>query len=333
MFPPSAQPVHVLVVSNHWNRTDNTTFAAVWVDRQVGALRSLGVRVSTFDVGGRHSPVHLWRAWRGLRAEVRRLQPDVVHARYGTLTAMLCVWSGAPSVITFAGSDLLPGAGISAIRTWSGILLSNLAALRANRLICVSEQLRRALWWRRGAAEVIPDGVNLEQFVPMPRDTARRTLGWPQDRRIVVMDAARDPINKGLAVAEAGLELVRKTFPDTELRIFSGIRPEQMPIHYSAADVLLCASRQEGSPNVVKEALACNCPVVATDVGDVRERLEAVNPSRIVARNPEAIAGALVAVLSEGRRCNGREKVSGLGLEIVARRVAEVYRKVKERSR
>ena len=327
---PSPRPCHVLVVSNHWKKADNKTFAAVWVDRQVTALRALGVEVSTFDIGSSHSPGDLWAAWKGLRAEVRRLRPDLVHARYGTITAMLCVWSGCRSLITYAGSDLLPGAGISWVRTWVGILLSNLAALKADALICVSGQLRRALWWRRGAARVIPDGVNLERFIPIDREEARRRLGWPADRRIVVMDAARDPVNKGLAVAEAAMERVRGVFPDAELRVFVGVKPDEMPLHYSAADALLCASRQEGSPNVVKEALACNCPVVATPVGDVEERLEGVVPARVVRRDAESIAAGLIEILRERRRCNGRQAVLGLGIDQVARRVVEVYLGVKE---
>ena len=210
------------------------------------------------------------------------------------------------------------------------ILLSNIAALRAQALICVSEQLKQALWWRRSSATVIPDGVDLKRFVVIERDEARRQLGWPLDKAVVVMDAARDPINKGLEVAKAAMLLVQREIPEAELRVFAGVKPDEMPLHYCAADALLCASRQEGSPNVVKEALACNCPVVATEVGDTRERLAHVSPSFLVARDAESIAAALVKILAGRRRCNGREHVLELGIEQVAQRVVEVYRKVKE---
>jgi glycosyltransferase involved in cell wall biosynthesis len=103
-----------------------------------------------------------------------------------------------------------------------------------------------------------------------------------------------------------------------------------MPTYYNAADVLLCASRQEGSPNVVKEALACNLPVVSTCVGDVADRLAGVEPSRLVQREAHQIAEALVDVLSQHRRSNGRQKVLALNLEDTARRVLEVYRALQE---
>jgi teichuronic acid biosynthesis glycosyltransferase TuaC len=326
----SRPPVHVLVVSNHWKKQDNVTFAGIWADRQISALRDIGVRVSTFDIGTSHSPLRLWRKWRELRRVVRDSRPDMVHARYGTLVALLSTCSGAPAVLTFAGSDLLPGAGISRLRTYLGICLSNLAALRARKIICVSNQLRQALWWRRRVAVVIPDGVNLAAFSPEPREVARRRLGWRDEPEVVLLDALRDPINKGLHIAREAMMIVRKERPEAELRVFSGVPPQEMPTYYNAADVLLCASRQEGSPNVVKEALACNLPVVSTCVGDVADRLAGVEPSRLVQREACQIAKALVDILSEHRRSNGRRKVLALNLEDTARRVLEVYRDLQE---
>jgi teichuronic acid biosynthesis glycosyltransferase TuaC len=99
-----------------------------------------------------------------------------------------------------------------------------------------------------------------------------------------------------------------------------------MPLYYRAADVLLCTSKVEGSPNVVKEALACNLPVVSVPVGDVTERLAGVYPSAIVPRAPKHISEALTKILSERKRSNGREQVRHLSLEHVAQKILQVYR-------
>lgn len=322
----SAAPLHILVVSNHWGVTDNRLRAGVFVDLQIEALRAMGHRVSTFDIGQRHSPTHLLRRLRALRAAVKELRPDVVHARYGTQVAMLSVLSGAPSIITFAGSDLLPGASVSLLRTWAGIALSNLAALKADALICVSEELRRALWWRRGSAHVIPDGVDLDLFAPGSQTEARAKLGWDHDRPTVLLNALRDPANKGLPLARAAMDVLGLQMPEAELVLTPGVDQSEMPNYYNAADLLLCASRQEGSPNVVKEALACNLPVVSVPVGDVPERLEGVEPAAIVPRDPEALADAMASILRARGRSNGRSRVLSLSLTTVAQRVVDVYR-------
>jgi glycosyltransferase involved in cell wall biosynthesis len=122
------------------------------------------------------------------------------------------------------------------------------------------------------------------------------------------------------------MHLVRSRISTAELRLIENVEPNKMPLWYRAADVLLCASRSEGSPNVVKEALACNLPVVSTAVGDVHERLAGVQPSAVVARDAKLLGEALVQVLLEERRSNGREHVANLSLENIARRVTDVYR-------
>jgi glycosyltransferase involved in cell wall biosynthesis len=88
-----------------------------------------------------------------------------------------------------------------------------------------------------------------------------------------------------------------------------GIPFELMPSCLSAADCLAIASLKEGSPNVVKEALACNLPIVSTDVGDVAERLKDVYPSRIVRRDVTEFGKAIAEILSKRDRSNGREQV------------------------
>jgi glycosyltransferase involved in cell wall biosynthesis len=242
------------------------------------------------------------------------------------VVGLLASLSGGHAIITFAGSDLLAGAGISLARTCLGIFLSNLAALRASRIICVSHQLREALWWRRRLATVIPDGVDLEEFQPRERALARDHLGWSHEPEVVLLDALRDPINKGLEIARKAVSLLKLVRPRAELHVLNGVQPGEMSWYYNAADVLLCASRQEGSANVVKEALACNLPVVSTAAGDAVERLAGVQPSGIVAREPAAMARGLEEVLVQGKRCNGREKVKHLALGNVAREVLRIYR-------
>ena len=317
---------HVLMVANHWGAKALTPSAGIFVDRQVASLEKIGVRIDTFDIGTSHSPIHLAKRWLELRRVVRRLNPDLVHAQYGTIVGFLSTFVSRPVVISYCGNDLQSGASISIFRTYLGILLSNMAALRARALVCKSAELRQQLWWCRKRAVVIPSGIDLELFSPGPRNIARKQLGWHGESPIVVLNVRNDPVNKGLDLARAAMQIVRSEIPDAELRLIENVEPNKMPLWYRAADVLLCASLSEGSPNVVKEALACNLPVVSTPVGDVPERLAGVQPSAVVNRDAKLLGEALVQVLLERKRSNGRGHVASLSLENIARRVVDVYR-------
>jgi GNAT superfamily N-acetyltransferase len=206
-----------------------------------------------------------------------------------------------------------------------GFLLSNIAAIRARALICKSEQLRQVLWLCRQRAVVMPSGVDLELFCPGPQEIARKQLGWGLDHPVVIFNARNDPSNKELDLANMAMQMVGSRIPQAELHLIENVEHSRMPLYYRAADALLCVSRSEGSPNDVKEALACNLPVVSIAVGDVRDRLKGVRPSAVVASDAKALGEALVQILLERKRSNGREHVAHLGLDHIAKRVLQVY--------
>ena len=96
-----------------------------------------------------------------------------------------------------------------------------------------------------------------------------------------------------------------------------------------AANCLLMTSKTEGSPQVVKEAMACGCPIVSVDVGDVAERTSGVEGCYVVpTREPKDIAEALRKALAFGGRTNGHERIIEMGLsnEQVAKGLEEMYR-------
>jgi glycosyltransferase involved in cell wall biosynthesis len=316
----------VLVVCNHWGAKASFPSGGIFIERQIASLEQAGLKITTFDIGRSHAPLHILKKWLELRQLVRRLNPDIVHGRRGTIVGFLAAFAGKPAVITYDGADLLRGETVPFVRQRLGFLLSNIAALKAKRLICVSEELRQALWWRQNRATVIPDGVDLNLFSPGSQANAREQLGWDLHCPIVIWYPSYDPAAKGLYVAKAAIQKVQSQVPGTELRLLDNVEPSSMPLYYRAADVLLCACLVAGSPNVVKEALACNLPVVSTPVGDVSERLVGVQPAAVVANDAEAVAEALVKVLLERKRSNGREYVANLSMENIAQRVMEVYR-------
>lgn len=302
----------------------------IFARRQIDALERAGVTIRRFWLTSRSSPPALVASYLRLRREIAAFDPDIVHAHFGTMTSFLCaLGSNRPMVITFRGSDLHRGAGVSPLRRSAGRLMSQISALRAQAVICVSTPLSHLLWRRPTIGAVIPSGVDFEQFLLLPRAEARRRLGWSPDQPVVLFNAGRNPAVKRLDLAEAAAGCAARLVPDLRLHVISGdTAPDEMVYYYNAADCLLVTSDNEGSPNVVKEALACNLPVVSVDVGDVVERLRGVEPSVVTERDPVALGGAVAELVTRRERSNGRVIAEPLSSELLAERVVDLYRQV-----
>jgi glycosyltransferase involved in cell wall biosynthesis len=196
----------------------------------------------------------------------------------------------------------------------------------ADERIVVSESLGRRL--PVDEYSVIPSGLDLEVFRPMPMLESRRRLGLSEQKKLILFAASRiENPRKRFDLALDAVELVKKRF-DAELVVANNVAHRDIPVYMSACDALLLTSLHEGSPNVVKEALACGLPVVSVDVGDVKQRLEKLDGC-IVCRDATAssIASALERVLTCGTRAKGRESIMELDETKITAKVIDVYRR------
>jgi glycosyltransferase involved in cell wall biosynthesis len=303
----------------------------IFVRRQLNSLRTLNVDSHAFFLNAGTSPRLLLKRWLDLRREIASLKPDLIHAHYGTITALVCALATTriPLVITFRGSDLNYRGDLGFLRSYGTHLLSQLASLRAAAIVCVSRRLQSRLWWRKDVSVVLTDGVNLDVFRPMPKTEAREQLGCQNTGHIVLFSQGNSPRNKGRALALAGVQAAERSLGPIQLVILDGrVPPEQVPVFINAADCVVLASEAEGSPNIVKEALACNVPVVAVDVGDVPERLRGVFPSKIVHREAVQMGSALAEILAGGNRSNGRDCVAPCAETQIAKSIRDLYDRV-----
>ena len=308
-----------------------TGHSMVFARRQAETLAGLGFEVERFDLRSRTSPRAVFEEFRRFRSVVRAFHPQVIHAHYGTVTALSAAMGAGriPLVITYRGGDLncLPSA--RGVRPAAGLLLSQLTALRAARIVCVSRKLKALLWWRRARVTIQPTGVDLEEFRPEHPKTLRDELGWREEERVVLFNAGFDPGNKRLDLARKAVQIARQWTSSVRLEVLDGrVEPARVPAMMNAADCLLVTSDAEGSPTIVQEALATNLPVVSVDVGDVAERLEGVMCSYVVERDPQALGRALTEVLNPPRRSDGRRKKEEFSSVRIARELGQLYREV-----
>ena len=205
--------------------------------------------------------------------------------------------------------------------------VSRWVASRADAVIVVSDHMR-AFLDPAVPTYTIPSGLDLDLFRVIPRHEARRHLGLAPDARLVLFAGNPATGRKRYALAKQAVALLDQALP-ADLIVAWGVPHPDVPYYMNACDALVFTSMQEGSPNVVKEALACNLPVVSVPVGDVSERLRGVRGCELcVDDRPETIAAALERVLRTPQRSNGRESVQDLDEAAQTAKVIRVYESV-----
>lgn len=288
------------------------------VKNQGDALVEAGVDVEYYLIKGKGFRGYL-RNIRPLKQYIRNHSFDAVHTHY-SMTAFAATLAGVrPLVVSLMGSD------VKATK-WYKCLIKLFAALGGWKTIIVkSQDMYQSLGMKR--AIVIPNGVNLERFKPLDKETCQKKLGWGDGKHILFpANPARQ--EKDFALAEKAVGILGAEC--LILHAFENVPNEQTSIWYNAADVVLMTSKWEGSPNAIKEALACNRPIVTTNVGDVAERLEGLDGCYVAkTREPEELKELLKQAMTFGRTM-GRERILADGLtgEQVAKRLVEIYNSI-----
>jgi len=320
--------IRVLMLSNAWP-TAEYPHAVPFLVQQVNFLRQAGVEVDVFSYRGAQKPMNYVRAWRRLRKQIDPSRYDLVHAQFGQ-SALLPWPRQMPLVVTFHGDDILGIKGDDGRTTLGGRVLQRLLRLisiRADAVIIVSDQMRDHIP-ASVPLHLLPTGVDLDALPSLPREEARRQLGLPLDERLVLFVGNPDDPYKRYGLAKQAVDHLNKRLP---ARLITGwkMMHRDILVLMHACDVFVMTSFQEGSPTVVKEALACNLPVVSVTVGDVVMRLQGVQGCEVCSDDsPETIAASLERVLRRGERINGRETVKELNEKVLADRLIGIYRSV-----
>jgi teichuronic acid biosynthesis glycosyltransferase TuaC len=302
----------------------------IFVKRQIDSLQAMGLECQVMFLRGYRTPWNYVRAaLRMLRLNFSRHRPRIVHG-HGGETALAVRWFvRGPVVVSYYGDDLLgtprTDGSMSARKRLKRCVLRRQARLITATSTQSAEMESVLPTATRARNLILPSGVDRQLFRPQPRDEIRRQLGWPTDDRIALFAANPKNERKRYWLAEAACRAAEPEIGPIRLQVGWGFPPDEIPRLMAAADCLLLTSVHEGSPNVVKEAVMCDLPVVTADVGDVGEVLADVEPSWICAEEPQALADGLVQCLRTPRRSNGWERSEHLGEDYIAKRMLEFY--------
>ncbi len=312
--------MRVLVLTNMYP-SEKPSFGT-FVQEQVESLREQGVEVDVLFVNGVKSKLnYLWgfpRMW--ARLLTRRY--DLIHAHYVFSGIIARAQILCPVVLTHHGSQVF--------QTYQRHLCRWITPL-VDRAIVVSEEMQER--GRLKNVEVIPCGINFDLFKPIPQDQAREELGLPMDKKLVLFAGEYFRSIKRFDIVEESVGLLQEKDPDVELVLVSKKPLHEVPKYMSACDVLVLVSDGEGSPQVVKESMACNLPVVSVPAGDVPEVIGGTDGCYICSQEPQDVADKLELALKRVKRTDGREKISHYEIGHISRRIIALWEDLLEEKR
>lgn len=291
------------------------------VSAQADSLKLCGIEVNIFPITGGGVSGYL-RSIPKLRKHVKKFRPDITHAHYSLCGITAWLAGAKPLVTSLMGSDVNGS-------KMEKIIIRFFASKLWNATIVKSPDMKSNL--RIDSTQLIPNGVNLDKFHPMDRLFCKKELGLCSDKWYILF--AADPVRevKNFPLAKAAFSELH--IENCKLISLGNIPHIKIPQYINACNVLILTSIREGSPNIIKEAMACNVPVVSTPVGDTKWLFGNIEGHYLAQPTPNDVAAKLEEALKFAGRTKGRERLIELGLDsrAVAKRLVKLYERVVRR--
>jgi glycosyltransferase involved in cell wall biosynthesis len=307
---------------NFGNSVDNLTKA------QGDSLIAAGIEIIYFPIIGKGIKGYLSHISK-LKRFLKENKVSIIHAHFGLCGIVgYFAKSNEKLMISFMGDDLIGSVNnegnYSLQSRFFTVLNKFFAKFIYDFNIVKSQNLKNKLW-RSTKAEIIPNGVNFLVFFPIEKKTVRKELGINENVKIVLF--AADPLRaeKNFSLAKAAVNATG--INDLELKVVHKISQQELNRQYNAADVVLLTSMHEGSPNVIKEAMACNRPIVSTDVGDVNDLISKTEGCFVSSQEVKELADNIVKALAY-ENTSGRNDILSLRSENIAQKVIGVYNSI-----
>lgn len=270
--------MRVLIVAS-----GNTKAASPFIIEQVESLKKIDIQIEYFLIKGKGWTGYL-KSLSKLKKKIKNKNFNLIHAHYGLSGLLATLQRRIPVIITFHGSDI----NINKNYKWSFI-----ASRLSSKNIFVHKDQPKKLKVMLNEKDIIPCGINLKIFQPKDKVALRKKLDWDQKKVYILFSSSFDKPVKNVNLAYKSTQNIKNS-ELIELKNYTKIELSNL---MNAADLLLVTSFSETGPLIVKEAIACNCPVVSTDVGDVKEIIVKRKNSFVTSYNPKEIEAVIKKVI------------------------------------
>lgn len=302
---------------------------APFIKSQGESLQKSGVHIDYYTIKGKGLLNYL-KNIAPLRRHIRSQNYDLLHAHYS-----LCGWvavlsfSGLPIILSLMGADAVgTPSGKNRLTLKSRVLrfFTLLVQPFVSLIISKSPNIENVVY-RKDRSVIIPNGVRMDQFKAQP-EVSKKSMGLSEDSSHVLFLGSPHDKNKNIQLLKSSLEHLNRN--DVELLNVFDVPHDQVVQYLMVSDVVSLCSFSEGSPNVVKEAMACNKPIVATNVGDVAWLLEGLDGCYLSDHSVEDFSQKVEKALNfskEYQSTSGRDQLYNLGLDAksTADRIIELY--------
>ncbi|MBG38621.1 MAG: glycosyl transferase group 1 [Cryomorphaceae bacterium] len=297
-------------------RQKTKTNVSPFVKSQAQALTKEGINVDFFLIKNNGVLGYL-KSIRELIHYTERREYDIYHAHYSFSGYVASLAKKKPLVVSLLGTDV--------IKSYFSRLILKLMSSICNwrHIIVKSSEMKNLLKIKK--IQVVPNGVSFDTFYPIDQKKARSVLNWNLEEKIVLFNGNKSNPIKNYVLAEKALSLCKINIKIVEMK---NLDQEKLNLYYNACDVFLSTSLWEGSPNTIKEAMACNANIISTNVGDVNYLFGKEKYNRICSFDPLEISTAITDNLGVKKENNkGRERLIHLSLQgtDVAQKIIKLY--------
>ena len=304
----------VLVVCSGTHEAFSLENHQAFIYDQMNAMMNKGIEYSTFFVKENSYRGYL-KHYFLFKKELKKNSYDLIHAYYGLSGLLAVLQRECPVVVTFLGSD---------IHNWKIRILSKIAIALSTHSIFVSEKLAKKSKVKRKYS-ILPFGVNLNLFYELDKFKCKKKQNFDINKKYALFASSFNNPVKNFKLAKAAID----NFTDIELiSLMKNLKREEINVLMNACDFLILTSFSEGSPQVIKEAMACNTPIISTDVGDVKELIINVKGCYIISYDIDDIIDKIKKVISFGQKTDGRKYIEKLDNEIISKKLLDLYNQI-----